>query len=722
MAVRIGHWDNSQYSVLSLKSQSQMLPGDVVGTLPKSLTNAIYAVPAMFLCLSPVLVAAGNHSARGAWLKTKYKSYFICCLFGLIFCGCFWFGHGADSINFFLVMLGSAVLFAFVQGRFDLLAFVALFTVLFVSRMLIWWRQAEGPLFIDNWEISEIALILIFVMAVLNEWVPFESSATGPSPKQQIGIRTVSVALLLLITALASFSVVLPALPFNAYTGWHHWSVYVAAVELLRAGAVPFKDFPVQYGLGPTLLIDFSSGNDPWSAMPMLTSLLLVLETALIAGIVCVVVETKRGISFFAIALLGSAGSCLTWIAWPPELGIATLAPSGAGMRYAPFFLQVLFLLWAGKNISRDRYRRAGHFIWALASLWAPETFLYATAVWGPYYLWQRSAAGGVLDVSRAFSALMTLALVMLGTVIIFLALFWLQFKTLPSWYGYFAYMVDEPAPMDMAVRGSIWILITIFFLSGITLFEALRHRPKEDTTRNFFITLCASLASLLIFTGRSHENNFLIALPMIFVMLLCGAASTQKVWLRRSWYALFACSLAYWPLFNCANWAASVDVARSEGIASVFDSRRLTDAMSFMTPEGQRVLDAHRPQSFDTKVNSTDVAVAVAAITAQYHEPITVYDFNYVMLNGDVARGWNAIQDPAAFLPLSSNRRLGFIAATADRLRQPGWFVVNRMWKWKRPVLLDAMDSAYDEDKQLEFGTYYAIRFVPKVMRSAHP
>jgi hypothetical protein len=91
------------------------------------------------------------------------------------------------------------------------------------------------------------------------------------------------------------------------------------------------------------------------------------------------------------------------------------------------------------------------------------------------------------------------------------------------------------------------------------------------------------------------------------------------------------------------------------------------------------------------------------------------------VMLNGDAARGWNAIQDPAAFLPLSSSKRLAFVSATADRLRQPGWFVVNRMWT-RRPALLEEMDSAYDEDKRLDFGTYYAIRFVPKALGTLTP
>jgi hypothetical protein len=254
--------------------------------------------------------------------------------------------------------------------------------------------------------------------------------------------------------------------------------------------------------------------------------------------------------------------------------------------------------------------------------------------------------------------------------------------------------------------------------LIGVSLFAALRTRPLAAATRNLFVTLCLSLATLSIFIGRSHENNFLVVLPFFLLTVLCAASSAQHLWVKRSLYLFFACSLAYWPVFNWSPWLDFVHVASAEGLAAAYDSKRLVDELSYMTPQGQAVLVEHRPERLAKRVDPADAARAIAAITSQYGEPITIYDINFVMLNGPVSRAWSAIQDPAAFIPLSPTRRLEFIKATAQRLRQPGWFVTNRVWLegWSRSRgLLNDMDSAYDEDKQLEFGSYYAIRFVPK-------
>ncbi len=702
-----------------------MLPTDIVSYVPKSVLLPCYGIAATTLCLMPVLAAATNLGRRGAWLSERLRRRILYAIFVVLLVGCFWFGHGADAINISVLMLVAAALFSFVDGSFDRVVFVVLFTTLFVSRMLIWWRQALGPLFFSGWEIAEIAVILAIATAVLSEWQPFRARAVqGVRHNSQL-VRAGLVGLLLVIAAAMSFARQVEATPVNAYGAWHHWGVYIAPVNLLRAGAVPLRDFAVQYGLGPTFLIDLLAHGDPWSIMPALTSSQLLLQTALIAAIVWVIVDAKRSTLYFAIALLGCSGACMTWIAWPPELAIAAQAASVSGMRYTPVLILTLYILLVGERIEQRRFQLLGHVIWALASLWAPELFFYSTAVWGPYYLWQKSTASGKFELARAVKALAVLSLVVLITTAAFLSFFWARFGTLPTWYGYIAYVVNEPDPINLAVRGVVWTLVTLLILIGVSLFEALRMRPRDAATRNLFVTLCLFLATLSIFIGRSHENNFLVVLPFLLPVVLCAAASSHQIWVKRALYAFFACSLAYWPIFNWQPWLDFVHAANSEGLVAVFDTKRLTDELSYMTPEGQRILEVHRPERLAKRVDPKDAARAIEEISSQYGEPITIYDINFVMLNGAVSRGWNGIQDPAAFLPLSPRRRLDFIAATAERLRQPGWFVVNRIWLegWSRSRgLLDEMDTAYDEDKRLDFGSYYAIRFVPKVVAQQQP
>lgn len=696
-----------------------MLPTDLVSTVPKPILLATYGIVAASLCLMPVLAAAARLSSKGAWLSARFRRALLYALFVALFVGCFWFGHGADGVNFSILVLIAAVLLSIVKGRFDRLVFVVTFTTLFVSRMLIWWRQSVGPFTISAWEIAQIALLLAIVSAVLNEFAPF-GPRLNQTDRRTVRLRGVLVLLFLLLAAVMSCARSLQASTGNAYTAWHHWSVYVAPIKLLQAGAVPLKDFAIQYGLGPTLLIDLLAPADPWTVMPTLTSVQLVLETALVAAIVWIIVEPKRSVLYFTVALIGCGGACLTWVAWPPELAIPTLVPSVSGMRYTPVLIQTFFILAIGERIKLFRFQLAGHLIWVLASLWAPELLFYATAIWGPYYLWQKSTASGKFQARLAIWALVVLALVVVIATTAFLSVFWYLFGTVPTWYGYIAYVVNEPDPINLAVRGVVWTLVTVLILIGLALFEALRTKPRDAATRNLFVTLCLTLATLSIFIGRSHENNFLVVLPFMMLTVLCAASSSQQVWLKRALYAFFACSIAYMPVFNWQPWVKFIHTANDQGMAAALDSKPLLDELSYMTAAGQKVLEGHRPERLVGRVEPSDAKRAIEAITSQYREPITMYDINFVMLNGPASRGWNGIQDPAAFLPLSPKKRLDFIAATAQRLNQPGWFVVNRLWieGWSpNRGLLNEMDTAYDEDKQLEFGTYYAIRFVPKTL-----
>lgn len=72
----------------------------------------------------------------------------------------------------------------------------------------------------------------------------------------------------------------------------------------------------------------------------------------------------------------------------------------------------------------------------------------------------------------------------------------------------------------------------------------------------------------------------------------------------------------------------------------------------------------------------------------------------------------WSAIQGPANFYFLPSARRQEFLASTAERLSRKGWLVVD--WKFPTDEWLKDFQSAYRMERAMDFGSYYAIRFVP--------
>ena len=72
------------------------------------------------------------------------------------------------------------------------------------------------------------------------------------------------LALFLLGIAAVSLTGVMRS-PQGFGTVWHHWSVYVGAAEAFLGGAIPFQDYPVQYGMGPTLLVAGLCRGECWT-------------------------------------------------------------------------------------------------------------------------------------------------------------------------------------------------------------------------------------------------------------------------------------------------------------------------------------------------------------------------------------------------------------------------------------------------------------------------
>ena len=73
----------------------------------------------------------------------------------------------------------------------------------------------------------------------------------------------------------------------------------------------------------------------------------------------------------------------------------------------------------------------------------------------------------------------------------------------------------------------------------------------------------------------------------------------------------------------------------------------------------------------------------------------------------------WSAVHGPANFAYIPSQRRQEFLLKTATTLKRSGWLVIDR--KFPADEWLADFDLVYERTSQLEFGSYYAIRFSPK-------
>ena len=99
--------------------------------------------------------------------------------------------------------------------------------------------------------------------------------------------------------------------------------------------------------------------------------------------------------------------------------------------------------------------------------------------------------------------------------------------------------------------------------------------------------------------------------------------------------------------------------------------------------------------------------------IEGNFGESLTILNFALNLRATDNGAVWSAVQGPENFVSVPSARRQKFLASTAKRLGRTGWLVVDR--KFPADEWLKDFQSAYRTELTMDFGSYYAIRFLPK-------
>jgi hypothetical protein len=159
------------------------------------------------------------------------------------------------------------------------------------------------------------------------------------------------------VLATGVFSVPVPFLAL-----WHHWGAYVAPAEAMLAGGVPFRDYTVQYGMGPTLLIAAVCGEDCWpGTFWAVAAANLVHLSALGACVLLLTRNLPRGLAL--LSLLALMASVLVWS--------------------VPLSLLLLHILRA--ETGGRSHDAVGHGLWLFGLAWSPEAGFFASLVWWPY-------------------------------------------------------------------------------------------------------------------------------------------------------------------------------------------------------------------------------------------------------------------------------------------------------------------------------------------------
>jgi hypothetical protein len=553
---------------------------------------------------------------------------------------------------------------------------------------LVWWAPSL--------ELTPMRVVSFLSLGTVAAWSPrlFLQSSGMPRSWAILG-------LLLLGLASVTFTGIFTT-PTPFWVLWHHWGAFSAPAEAMLAGAIPFRDFPVQYGMGPTLLIALLGPSDPWQGTYLAAAVTQLLYLLAMGGCVLTLLrDAPRGVVLLALAAMTSA--VLLWTGYPPEYLGPLSTPSVSGMRFLPLALVLLVIL--RREAAGNAFVWHGHAIWLLALLWSPEAAFHVTVVWWPYLSFrQAQLADGRLQVLRALLWGMVRAMVALALALSFLVLlFRLGFGDWPSFFGFITYVRSPPGILHPNLTGPIRLMLP----GGVACLVALVVSDARRMPSNF-VCIAALVAVSSYYVGRSHDNNLLNLLPFLVLALVPLLPAWQPGALVGFSRTVMA-GLVAWPAcFGMGGWRA----AWVNGEASRLGSGQILEHMRLSTPASYALMDAALAPFGPSLASMADASRALEWLRAIEAGPPVVVNQAAISVRGVPGPAWTGMTNIATYALLPQATVDHFIARGAVVFQRPGWVLVDRAHPedW-----LSRFRAAYEITEEKQFGGFTAYRLVPR-------
>jgi hypothetical protein len=488
--------------------------------------------------------------------------------------------------------------------------------------------------------------------------------------------------------------------PFAANFAWHHWGAYIASAETMLAGARPFLDVPLQYGLGPTALIAGFCGGNCWYAMYFLVGSTTLAFAFFIWLMVLSITQKRLSIASGLLLVALSILCCFFWAAYPPDIISPIITPSYSGLRFLPVTAFVAGLIL---HSDRDQFSgppQWGHLAWAIGTLWSPESAFYTTFVWWPYFLWTGSLNKTGLDLAKTLLYRLVLLVVSLVLLCVaFLLGYWLAYRTMPSFYGYFSYALYPPKVIPLVYSGAFSWFILVLFLGFASLLHSFKSAGASRDCRRIFLLLLLCYGCFSYYLGRSHDNNILNLLPFQFLVLLAALRTLKADELKGLAAAMLACLIGWTCVFG---WNIVLDAKRAGHIAEY-------------KPKEMIARFSRRPP---------DVITAMQFIRTNFGEPITILDENMNLVMENSPMVWSANHFPGNLMYLPQEVRRQFLTNTANTLQRSGWLIIGPSTEYGKNIeeIMQDFDTVYSRKQTLLSGKYRGIRYVPKMLTPVSP
>lgn len=478
------------------------------------------------------------------------------------------------------------------------------------------------------------------------------------------------------------------------YFAWHHWGAYLAPVEAWLAGGLPYRDFPIQYGIGPTALLAAVCSSDCWRGIYGTTILANALYFSALAGCGAILTAGRsRGFRWLTLGALLCAS--FVWTAFPADLGSTAMTPSVAGLRFLPIALLLLYILSAERSGKRRDW--IGHAVWLCDLFWSPEGAFFGSLIWWPY-LAIRDAAGvstsrerWVVLLRGALRGLIALAagLTLLSLVVLLLS----NGAARPT--DFLAYILYPPGPLPIDPLGTVWLALAAILLA----LHALIGRGGSMGARSLYACLLGFLAAGTYYLSRSHDNNILNLFPLLAILLLASLKRDEPADASAFGEAFARTILAAMVAFiAAAGWTSWVEGAKTDGLLNIGPSRLLAH---FTAQPGTR------PQML-----SADALRGLAYLRSRNAGAVLLLDENRLMPSHPLGDGWTGVNNAANFEPLPRALIIRFVCRGAEAYRRDGWILLDER---KYSAWVPLFEAGYQISEQAGFGAYRAFHLSPR-------
>jgi hypothetical protein len=409
----------------------------------------------------------------------------------------------------------------------------------------------------------------------------------------------------------------------------HHWGAYIGPALHLRAGLVPFYDVPLQYGLGPTLMIAAAcDGTDCWTGTEFVViGLNLAYGLLILRMTLATAVPRGRIWQYAATAVVFAA--VFLWTGIPANGSSALATPSVGGIRFLPVTL-VACLLFFGRPA-------AAAVALVPAVLWAPESAAMSIVVFGlgetaRLGLMRASLrSGGVLAGSYG------------GLILVHRSIFgvWMD----PA--AFLEYVLHVPGPLPVNPFSDALLLAVVLGLGGWLMVHVSPDpvTARRDRTVTFLLFATASY-----WLGRSHPNNICNLAP--FLVLVAFRVLDRP-----------ATAASLLPDLTRFGLAASVAaLAMSPWRSIPYDPRATVDIHTIVADFRSLEPDIERIREQIANPDGLGIADFGPSFTRHPAEEMV----------------WTPMDPSSLWFYVPSERRQVYIRRSSARLRRSGWAIFD--------------------------------------------